>query len=132
MAIISFDFDDTLVTRMQPKRPGDLLHRVGLERPVRLVLDALRSTHAAGHVAVIVTARTKPLHPWRKSPPTIRWWLRQWALPLNVYYTDGRLKGPLLRKLGAKMHWDDNAAQLQSAREHGIAVVEVTTADLFT
>ena len=104
---------------------------LGLERPVVRIVEIMRAAYLAGHEVIIVTARWKPLNPHRVSPPTIQWWLRQWKMPdVEIHYTSMTLKGPLLKRLGVALHFDDAPEQVASAREHGISVMVMEPSDL--
>ena len=121
--VIAFDFDNTLT-----------VERHGI--PVgwnEQTLQLLRDHAAQGHKVIIVTARVGKRwdhqlsqHGRKKfgTHPLVYATIKEFNLPVKeVYFTNGKPKGPLLRKLGVALLYDDNEAQQASAQRHGIEVI---------
>jgi len=42
----------------------------------------------------------------------------------HIYYTNGALKGPLLKEIDSILHYDGDDKQVESARAHGIKAIK--------
>lgn len=101
--LISFDFDDTLFDGI-------------LGRPIRDNIERLEEHAQKGDTIIVVTAR------YPEESKFVEHCLV--GLPIQkTYFTSLGLKGPLLQELGVDLHYDDAVDQLESARVHGIKVV---------
>jgi acid phosphatase class B len=107
--IVSFDFDDTIYLST-----GD---------PHGETVDKMRQYHQEGHRIVIVTVWVAENQPSRITVPQF---IAKHALPVeDIHYANHTPKGPILQRIGAIRHYDDEEEQLQSAREYGIEAVLV-------
>ncbi|MEI7486549.1 MAG: HAD hydrolase family protein [Chryseobacterium sp.] len=116
--IISFDFDDTLC----------LKHGVPNEEIVKI----LKNYHREGCTCIIVTARNHEHESeewWRENQPnrtTIIKFLKKNQIPIEkIFFTNHEPKGPILKKLNVKLHYDDKDEELESAKDHGIKTIKV-------
>jgi len=103
---VSFDFDDTLVDS-------------STELPNRRAVSAMNRHLRQGDEVVIVTARHRA--GVAEIFDFLTRYFSSWTIP--VYATGHRLKGPLLHSTNVSLHYDDDPAQLASAREYGISTV---------
>jgi hypothetical protein len=111
MALVSFDFDDTLVA-FKAQKPTTLLRRL---------CEHLKQ----GDDVIVVTARSDDFEKvfGVRRPDS---WLEEWGLPsIPVIRTNWRLKGPTLKRLGVDLHYDDRPAEIRSAQKHGVTAVQV-------
>ncbi len=113
--LISFDFDDTLLAAY------DVNHEV---------LDILRGHASDGHTIIIVTSRNRhhDRRSWIKkyspSRVSVRDFIATHELPVTeIYYTNHKAKGPVLAKLGAHLHYDNDILEIKSCIEHGVPAV---------
>jgi len=121
--LIAFDFDNTITVERNGIPVG------WNERALKRLWD-----HAAqGHKVIIVTARfgkrwdRELSQQGRKKLgeiPLVYATIKEFNLPVKaVYFTNGEPKGPLLKKLGVSLLYDDNEEQQASAQRHGIEVI---------
>lgn len=115
--IVTFDFDETLCMR-----DGS---------PNYTMLDLVRSYAEEGCKCYIVTARNKEHESptWIKNnqPGRVRVkdFVKEHDLPIKqCHFTNHELKGPVLWRIGASLHFDDKPEHLRSAVEHGIEARE--------
>lgn len=112
--IISVDFDNTLCMRED-------------NAPNLPMLDLVRKYASEGYKCYVVTARDRKHEEasWiRKNQPgrvRVKDFIRQYDLPIKqCHFTAHKPKGPVLKKIGAILHYDDREEQLESAREYGV------------
>jgi len=120
--IISFAFDNAIF--LDPEKYYTWNEFKKLPRPNPSIIKKMREHYRRGYDVVIVTSRhennemirgLESIHTWRGSFPR----------PVkNVYFTDGELKGPLLKEIGSILHYDNDPKQRKSAEEHGIETVQ--------
>lgn len=110
MKIISFDFDDTLcMSSGFPNFP---------------MINKVKSYSKKGNTCIIVTARNKDNEFDQPNRILIQDFLKCYNIPIkDVYFTNHALKGPVLKKLKASKHYDDNEEQLNSAKNSGIKAI---------
>ena len=108
---ISFDFDDTLC--MLDGTPN---HKM---------IQTVHDHHGRGHECHIVTARHRPNEKIQDlTRILVKDFIKQYKLPIvDVHFTSHMPKGPLLKILGIKRHYDDNLEQLSSVKDHGIEAI---------
>lgn len=113
---VSFDFDDTICGK------GDHVPHVW-----QILFNHLHH----GDEVIILTAR-HPEHDteaWRiaNNPERIavKEHLDALGIDLEVVYTSHEPKGPHAARLGVRMHYDNDPAEIDSCREHGILAVPV-------
>jgi hypothetical protein len=123
--VVSFDFDDTLC--MEDGSPNHPM------------LDLVRKHAEEGCKCYIVTARNRdhesPFWINRNQPGRVRVkdFIKEHGLPIKqCHFTNHELKGPVLWKIGASLHYDDRPEQLRSAQEHGVEAREPLTHDINT
>lgn len=110
--LVSFDFDGTLAV---PNSPA--------WRPNRRAIARLRMHARKGDEVVIVTRRGKgaELLVELTGAPTVEDWIYIHRLPVaRVFFTDGKLKGDLLSRLGIDLHYDDDIEEIETARVFGV------------
>ena len=113
MKTISFDFDDSIC--MEDGSPNFPM------------LAIIKKHHKLGNNCVIVTARNKENeeNPKDEKRIIIKEFLKKFNLPIkNCYFTNHELKGPILKKINADTHYDDDETQLKSAKENGIKAIK--------
>lgn len=116
---VSFDFDGTLMgTGGQPN-----------ERMVSM----LRWHSQMSDRCIIVTSRTEEhdSEEWIKannpSRVSVQDFIARHSLPVSsVHYTEHEPKGPLLYRLGADWHYDDDSKEVQSAIDCGVIGILVS------
>ena len=124
MAVISFDFDDCIYITVWERR-GDKWY--GTEQLNEKLVNKMRRYAEAGHEIVIVSYRS-PKHEnnewimqYMPSRVLIEEYVKKHELPVKkIYYTNHEPKGPLLKKIGCVLHFDDDLDAIYSAEEHGI------------
>jgi hypothetical protein len=100
MTIVSYDFDGVLHLDVIGIHPIDFRAAADELRPARRMVEMLRRD-ARDHEIVIVSARSY-------DGPILDF-VRHHGLPVKrVYVTNNGDKMPLLRRLGAIRHYDDN------------------------
>jgi len=116
--VISFDFDDTLCSS-----EGS---------PNMDMISKIWQHHANGDECIIVTARNKDHEEkdWiNKNEPgrtKVVDFISKYNLPITkIVYTNHLLKGPILKKYNAILHYDDNEEQLASTGSHGVTPIKV-------
>lgn len=116
--IACFDFDDTLCYR-----DGS---------PNLEMIETVNYYHQTGHKCYIVTARDKTHESirWiRKNEPNrtkVKDFVKHYNLPIKqCHFTCHTPKGPVLKKIGAIIHFDDEIEQITSATEFGIEAILV-------
>lgn len=120
--IISFDFDDTIYLSTGEPHP--------------ITVAKMFHYHQNGDKLVIVTARN-PEHDqldWiRENKPdrvSVGAFINRHGLPVSeIYYANHTPKGPILQRIGAIRHYDDEEEQLVSAREYGVEAIHVKLPD---
>jgi hypothetical protein len=121
--VVAFDFDNTITVEHNGIPVG------WNDRALKRLWD-----HAAqGHKVIIVTARFGKRWDRQRSQrgqkklgeiPLVYATIKELNLPVKgVYFTNGEPKGPLLKKLGVSLLYDDNKVQQASAQRHGIRVI---------
>lgn len=116
MAIISFDFDDTLTRAIWDMEKAILLRY----EPNQDNISLMKALHAEGHEVVIVTARSP------RSRTHVKEFVREHGLPVSsVCFTSHTPKGPYLRRMGVDFHFDDRDEELESAEAHGVKGIKV-------
>lgn len=116
MAIISFDFDDTL-TLADWDMELAILRGYG---PHHENIIMAKAFHAEGNEVIIVTARSP------RSQAVIMGFIDEHQLPVKrVFFTSHTPKGPILKKLGVEFHFDDRDDQVSSAEAHGVRGIKV-------
>jgi hydroxymethylpyrimidine pyrophosphatase-like HAD family hydrolase len=120
--IATFDFDDTLCSEE------------GI--PNLEIINLVKNYFKKGYKCYIVTARNKShdTKKWIKenNPKRVRIldFIKIFELPIEkIYYTNHELKGPILAKLGSKVHYDDHEDQIKSCKEHKIKVYHPNNID---
>lgn len=120
MAIVSFDFDDTLLQTLPDEDWG--LVEGGPNEPV---LALLRAHAAAGDTVIVVTSRMEA-HEARTGRTAVADFVREHALPVAaVHFTNGRPKAPTLVALGVDKHFDDDPEELAPLAAAGVEGVLV-------
>lgn len=117
--IVSFDFDNTLA------------YADGTARSC--MLEMVSFHHDRGDECLIVTSRdiTHEDQVWiAENQPermAVAKFVSKHSLPIKtVHFTCHEPKGPVLRKLGAHLHYDDDRAEVDSAADHGVVGVLVS------
>jgi len=130
MAVVTFDFDDTL-TQTQWDPEWEEFQFVG---PNLVMLQTLRSHLDMGDEVHIVTSRIMRVEldpPVPGSGPTISTFLREHLGDdldrlSGVHFTSGNLKWKKLVELGSEKHFDDDPCELE-ALPVGIKGIRVPT-----
>jgi acid phosphatase class B len=111
--VIAFDFDDTLC--MKDGTPNHAM------------MDLVRKYAEEGCKCYVVTARNRDHESikWiaNNQPDRVRVkdFIREHNLPIKqCHFTNHEPKGPMLRKIGASLHYDDKLEHIHSAAEYGI------------
>jgi len=127
--IVSFDFDDTLTSPNWTFRNGLWVSKVSLNEVMAAKVHAYDKD---GHICVIVTYRSRkyecPRWIAENMPDKVRIedFLAEYRLPIrDVYFTEHEIKGPVLAKIGASIHYDDDIDAVFSADWHGVHGVHV-------
>ena len=135
MAVITFDFDDTL-TQTQWDAEEMNFRFVG---PNLVMIQALRAHLNMGDQVHIVTSRMGPEDLDRKrskndtwtGQPSVGAFLQEHLGPdmerlAGVHFTSGDLKWKILAELGSEKHFDDDPCELE-ALPPGIQGIRVPT-----
>lgn len=116
---ISFDFDDTLML------PGGAPN-------ARMVSILLWHSQMRDR-CIIVTSRTEDhdSEEWIEANDRTRVavpdFVKKHSLPVSsIHYTEHEPKGPLLYRLGADWHYDDDRAEIESAIDCGVIGILVS------
>lgn len=111
MKIISFDFDDTLcMSNGFPNFP---------------MINKVKKYETNGFECVIVTARNEENEVEQPDRILIKDFLKCYNIPIKkLYFTNHKPKGPFLKKIKAIKHYDDDEAQINSAKDHGIKAIK--------
>lgn len=127
--IVSFDFDGCLLIH-------EFTDAAYNARPNTDMVEQLKWHIGQGHVVVIVTYRTEEHEDeawWSINDPmrtTISDFIKKHGLTIQqIIFTDHQPKGPVLERIGAHLHYDDDPAAIESAAAHGIYGILVTTED---
>lgn len=118
---ISFDFDDTLCMTSS----GD-------NSPNQAVIESLQEHAASGKKCIIITARD-PEHEdddWiaRHQPSRIKVaeFVSRHKLPVEkIVFANHEPKGPICKRHGVLMHYDDKQCELDSCQSCGVTAVKV-------
>lgn len=107
MAIVTFDFDDTLLTTVLTEdgfvEPGG---------PNEETLEALRRHVEAGDEVHIVTSRIETLETERAGV-TVAGFVEAHGLPVKgIHFTNGHWKVEAIQRLGSVKHFDDDLDEL--------------------
>jgi acid phosphatase class B len=115
--IISFDFDDTLC--MEDGTPNYTM------------MGLVHQYAAEGYKCYVVTSRDKSHESlsWiKKNGATrirVKDFIRDHQLPIKqCHFTNHERKGETLQRIGAIKHYDDNDAELMSAKAFGIEAIK--------
>lgn len=101
--LVSFDFDTTL----------QLLNG----EPNEEFVAKFREHVDKGDTMIIVTSRGGT----KEDEQEINEFLQSNMLEVDhIYYTEYQDKGPILKHLGVKLHYDDDLAELMSAHDNGV------------
>lgn len=113
--LISFDFDDTLLAAYDCNQE---------------MVDILRGHADDGDTIIIVTSRNRhhDRRSWiKKYAParvSVRDFVQRYELPVTeIHYTNHKAKGPVLAKLGAHLHYDNDILEIKSCLECGVPAV---------
>jgi hypothetical protein len=116
--IVCFDFDNTLCMKA-----GDPNHEM---------IEKVKKYHEQGYRCYIVTARNKAHEATRwiqnNEPNRIRVkdFIKDHQLPIKqCHFLNHQPKGPVLKRIGAFKHYDDELEQIESAKEYGIQAILV-------
>ena len=116
MAVITFDFDDTMVmSHMLIKENKPVFVFDGYNNKI---IDLIRSHIANGDDVHIVTARSKDkesLFPEFSVPVYLdKLSLGHYFTPERIHYTESALKLEILQKLGSMLHYDDSLEEISN------------------
>lgn len=113
VAIISFDFDDTLLLTAPDEEVG--LVEIG---PNPVMIRCLLEHARAGDTVIIVTSRHEKHERNCPFPRTaVADFVKEHELPVSgVFFTNGRDKASLLVSLGVAQHFDDDPFELSLLR----------------
>ena len=108
--IITFAYDSAYFykhTVSGETLPHPFMHRV------------IRERYRSGYRTIMVTSR-------KGMDTDLRRELNSLVIPAqHIFFTNGKLKGPLLKKIGSVLHYDGDDKQIESAREHGIKAIKI-------
>ncbi len=116
MAVVSFDFDDTLAESINTCYGGKALY--GIHQNIEL----LKEYHALGSTCIILTARTET----ELSKKEIEDFLDSFDVLHcidRIIFTNHELKGPFALAEKVNLHYDDSLKHLISVKSYNIAVV---------
>jgi FMN phosphatase YigB (HAD superfamily) len=132
MAVVTFDFDDTL-TQTQWDTEEECFRFMG---PNESVCQTLREHLKRGDQVHIVTTRTGPTmddegNIRQSGQPSVRAFLQEHLADVQneisgVHFTSGNLKWMLLHELRSEKHFDDDPCELE-VLPPGIQGVRITT-----
>jgi len=109
MKVLTVDFDDTLATTITSGWGGTSL------QPIQRLLDFVREKASSGWAVHIVTFRSED------DKREVTDFVKGYKLPIySVHCTDGKNKVPTLKKLGSKLHIDDDVSVCTLAAMAGI------------
>ena len=132
MAVVTFDFDDTL-TQTQWSNEEECFIFMG---PNTKILNTLREHLLLGDEVHIVTSRLGPdvdsdgqTHRW--GQPSVSSFIQEHLADVQaqikgVHFTSGNLKWATLHNLGSEKHFDDDPCELE-ALPPGIQGIRVET-----
>lgn len=113
--IISYDFDGVLHRSVSGIHPHDFLNWRTWE-PFEQMFEQMKRD-AIDHDIVVVTARS----PIWEVQGAVNSYIAEHELPVTeVYYTDNMPKLPILKRIGAIKHYDDNQKMASELRGTGI------------
>lgn len=109
MKVLTVDFDDTLATTITSGWGGTSL------QPIQRILDFVKDKASNGWAIHIVTFRSDD------DRQEVVDFIKGYKLPIrSVHCTDGKNKVPTLKKLGSKLHVDDDVSVCTLATMAGI------------
>ncbi len=116
MAVVSFDFDETICG------PVDYCP---------FMLSLLKNHLRLGDTVMILTARMEKREygDWYKefNPNRIpvKDYLHQHGIDVPIVYTNHDPKGPHAKRLGVDIHYDNDATEIASCREYGVIGIPI-------
>lgn len=94
----------------------------------------MRQYHESGHEIVIVTYRNSKhenddwIMKFMPNKVIIEDFIKEYDLPVKaVHYTNHEPKGPVLRRIGCVLHFDDDLDAIFDAEEHGVRGVWIVS-----
>jgi hypothetical protein len=109
MKVLTVDFDDTLATTTTSGWGGTSL------QPIQRILDFVREKASNGWAVHVVTFRSED------DKREVTDFIKGYKLPIkSITCTNSKNKTPFLKKLGSKLHIDDNVEVCTLAYMAGI------------
>lgn len=109
MKVLTVDFDDTLAATVNSGWSGTSL------QPIQRILDFVREKASSNWAVHVVTFRSED------DKQEVIDFIKGYKLPIRtVHCTDGKNKVPTLKKLGSKLHIDDDVSVCTLATMAGI------------
>jgi acid phosphatase class B len=120
--IVTFDFDDTLSLSHWDEKIDWWVH----DGPYDEMIQRFNNFKEKGYIVYIVTSRYKK-HENNKRAMSIAKFIQTYNLkPDGIFFTNGKLKAPKLKKLNSMLHHDDDTEEIRAAKTIGIATVLVS------
>tara|TARA_Y100000592_G_C5407970_1_gene286629 strand:+ start:760 stop:1104 length:345 start_codon:yes stop_codon:yes gene_type:complete len=111
--IISFDFDETLYFEDKDQKQNKKL------------IELIKKYYRKGFETIIVTARSK-YYDKAISKISVIDFVKLHKIPITkIYFTNGKLKGPILKKIGSKLHFDNDLEEIESCKKSNIKVIKI-------
>lgn len=111
--IVSFDFDDTLYFEDRKQKENKKL------------IKLIKKYHKKGLEVIIVTARSKYYDKVIGEISVIDF-VKSHKIPITkIYFTNGKLKGPILKKIGSILHFDNDLDEVESCKKANIKVIKI-------
>jgi hypothetical protein len=123
--VVTFDFDCTLVVAEYDRRWRAMVPK---RQPNAEMIDRMWEYHEAGYTVGIVTARDESGEGLMEGYGCISVpdFVAEHNLPVDfIRYTNNQLKAPLLLELGSELHHDDDYAEIECCKRHGVNVYRV-------
>jgi acid phosphatase class B len=123
--VVSFDFDSTIFHTYWDEEENDFVRNEAtgeIEGDLNEEIAGLiRSYSSKGWKVILVTSRTSG------QMQEVEEFVAKHSLPLEeIHSTNGALKAPLLKELGAIIHYDDDDAEINAIRQiGGIEAIQV-------
>jgi hypothetical protein len=112
--VLTVDFDDTLAC-LSDEKQGLLWCAMDVLKPNQKIVDLIKEKHEEGYIIDIVTARDT----WALQE--VHNFIKEYDLPIrSVHHTAGKIKTPILKKIGSVLHIDDMLNHVIHAELNGI------------